>query len=130
MLFFNIYCCISFTIKFIKWTYKSFFTGVAKAIPFLGGVLAAKEIVDFIIDELVKLDKFLKAFIDEIDNRVDVFRTLQQQAEVQAGLTQRIITTASGSTDPRYSYNTFEQKDNNKAIHEAEFQMTNNSGAE
>jgi len=109
---------------------KSFFTGIAKAIPFLGGVLAAKEIADFIIDEIVKLDKFLKVFIDEIDKRVDAFRTLQEQAEVQAGLTQRIITTASGSTDPRYSYNTFEEFNKNQADLEERFQMTNNSGVE
>ena len=109
---------------------KSFFTGIAKAIPFLGGVLAAKEIADFIIDEIVKLDKFLKVFIDEIDKRVDAFRTLQEQAEVQAGLTQRIITTASGSIDPRYSYNTFEEFNKNQADLEERFQMTNNSGVE
>ena len=80
---------------------KNFFFGIAKAIPFLGGVFAAKEIADFVIDEIVKIDKFLKVFIDEIDKRMDAFRTLQQQADVQAGLTQRIITTASGSTEPR-----------------------------
>jgi len=109
---------------------KNFILGISKAIPFLGGVLAAKEIADFIIDELVKLDKFLKAFIDEIDNRVDAFRTLQLQAEVQAGLVQRIITTASGSTEPRYAYNTFVEFNTNQADLEKRFQMTNNSGVE
>lgn len=109
---------------------KNFILGISKAIPFLGGVLAAKEIADFIIDEIVKLDKFLKAFIDEIDNRVDAFRTLQQQAEVQAGLTQRIITTQAGSVDPRYAYNTFEEFNTNQADLEKRFQMTNNSGVE
>lgn len=109
---------------------KAFFMGVAKAIPFLGGVLAAKEIADFIIDEIVKIDKFFKKFIDEIDNRVDAFRTLQLQAEIQAGLTQRIITTSSGSTEPRYSYNTFDLFDNDKIELENKFQMTNNSGVD
>ena len=109
---------------------KSFMFGIMKALPILGGILAAKDIADFIIDEIVKLDKFLKVFIDEIDKRVDAFRTLQEQAEVQAGLTQRIITTASGSTDPRYSYNTFEEFNKNQADLEERFQMTNNSGVE
>jgi len=109
---------------------KSFVFGIMKALPILGGVLAAKDIADFIIDEIVKLDKFLKAFIDEIDKRVDAFRTLQEQAEVQAGLTQRIITTASGSTEPRYAYNTFEEFNNNQISLEEKFQMTNNSGVE
>ncbi len=109
---------------------KNFTFGILKALPILGGVLAAKDIAQFIIDEIVKLDKFLKVFIDEIDNRVDAFRTLQQQAEIQAGLTQRIITTASGGVDPRYTYNSFEQFNNNQKALEEKFQMTNNSGAE
>jgi len=109
---------------------KSFMFGIMKALPILGGILAAKDIADFIIDEIVKLDKFLKVFIDEIDKRVDAFRTLQEQAEVQAGLTQRIITTASGGIDPRYSYNTFEEFNTNQKDLEERFQMTNNSGVE
>lgn len=107
-----------------------FITKNLKIIPLLGGVLAAKEIVDFIIDELIKLDKFLKVFIDEIDNRIDAFRTLQQQADVQAGLVQRIITTAAGGIDPRYSYNTLEEFKTDPADLENRFQMTNNSGVE
>ena len=109
---------------------KSFMFGIMKALPILGGVLAAKDIADFIVDEIVKLDKFLKVFIDEIDKRVDAFRTLQEQAGVQAGLIQRIITTASGGVDPRYTYNSFEQFNNNQAALEERFQMTNNSGVE
>ena len=101
-----------------------------KFIPLLGGILAAKEIADFIVDEIIKIDKYLKIFIDEIDNRLDPFRTLLEQAFVVAGLTQRIITTASGSTEPRYAYNTFEEFNTNQADLEKQFQMTNNSGVE
>jgi len=109
---------------------KNFIFGIMKALPILGGVLAAKDIADFIIDEIVKLDKFLKVFIDEVDNRIDAFRTLAEQAGVQAGLIQRIITTASGSTEPRYSYNTFEEFNTNQTDLEERFQMTNNSGVD
>lgn len=109
---------------------KNFMFGIMKALPILGGVLAAKDIADFIIDEIVKLDKFLKVFIDEIDNRLDPFRTLLEQAFVVAGLSQRIITTAAGGIDPRYSYNTFEEFNTNQADLEERFQMTNNSGVE
>ena len=109
---------------------KSFMFGIMKALPILGGILAAKDIADFIVDEIVKLDKFLKVFIDEVDKRVDAFRTLQLQAAVQAGLTQRIITTQAGSVDPRYSYNTVEEFNTNQKDLEERFQMTNNSGAE
>ncbi len=109
---------------------KNFMFGIMKALPILGGVLAAKDIADFIIDEIVKLDKFLKVFIDEVDKRMDAFRSLSEQAGVQAGLIQRIITTASGSSEPRYAYNTFEEFNTNQAELEDKFQMTNNSGAE
>ena len=108
----------------------AFFTGIAKAIPFLGGVFAAKEIADFIVDEIVKLDKFLKVFIDEIDKRTDPFRSLLVQAFILSGLSQRIITTASGSTEPRYAYNTFEEFNTNQAELEENFQLTNNTGVE
>ena len=109
---------------------KNFMFGIMKALPILGGILAAKDIADFIIDEIVKLDKFLKVFIDEVDKRLDAFRSLAEQAGVQAGLIQRIITTASGSTEPRYSYNTFEEFNTNQADLEERFQMTNNSGVQ
>jgi len=109
---------------------KNFIFGIAKTLPWLGGIFAAKEIADFIVDEIVKIDRFLKAFIDIVDNRVDAFRTLQLQAEIQAGLAQRIITTASGSTEPRYAYNTFEEFNSNQITLEEKFQMINNSGAE
>ena len=109
---------------------KAFMFGIMKALPILGGVLAAKDIAEFIVDEIAKIDRFFKAFIDEVDNRIDAFRSLQIQADIQAGLVQRIITTASGSTEPRYSYNTFEQFNTNQAELEEKFQMTNNSGVE
>lgn len=109
---------------------KNFMFGIMKALPILGGVLAAKDIADFIIDEIVKLDKFLKVFIDEVDKRLDPFRTLLEQAFILSGLSQRIITTASGGTEPRYAYNTFQEFNTNQAELEEKFQLTNNSGAE
>lgn len=107
-----------------------FMTGVMKALPILGGILAAKEIAEFVVDEIAKIDRFFKKFIDLVDERVDAFRSLQEQANIQAGLSQRIITTASGSTEPRYSYNTFDEFNNNQSEHERKNQMINTSGAE
>ncbi len=109
---------------------KGFFFGIAKALPFLGGVFAAKEIADFIIDELIKLDKFLKAFIDNAEDRENRTRTLEQQARLQAGLDQQIITTASGTVDPREAYNTFERFNQNQGEIETKYQLQNNSGVE
>lgn len=103
-----------------------FAAGLMKLLPHAAVLLLVKQI----LDEIIKLDKFFKVFIDEIDNRIDKFRTLQEQSDVNSGLAQRIITTASGSTEPRYSYNTFEQFNNNQAEHELKTQMLNISGVE
>lgn len=107
-----------------------FLTSAAKAIPFLGGVFAAKEIADFIIDEIVKLDAFFKKFIDFADERQSRLRDLEDQANIQAGLQQKILTTASGSLDPRPAYNTFQIFNTNQAEIEAAFQLTDTSGIE
>ena len=109
---------------------KGFIFGIAKAIPFLGGVFAAKEIADFIVDELVKLDKFLKAFIDTAEDRENKFRTLEQQARIQAGLDQQILTTASGGVDPRESYNTFLRFNQNQGEIEGKYALQNITGVE
>ena len=105
-----------------------FVTGLAKAIPFLGGVFAAKEVADFIADELVKIDEFLKRFVDEAERRTDLVRSRLEQANIFAGLEQKIITTAAGSADPRAAYNTFEIFNRNQAELEANFSLSNNSG--
>ena len=103
-------------------------TKFAKAIPFLGGVFAAKEIADFVIDEMIKLDAFFKAFIDIITNRENKFRDLITQARVQAGLQQDIITTADGGVDARESYNTFNIFEKNQIEIEEKYELQNTSG--
>ena len=105
-----------------------FITGVAKAVPFLGGVFAAKEIADFIVDELVKIDAFLKKFVDEAERRTDLVRSRIEQAGIFAGLVQKIVTTASGGADPREAYNTFQIFNENQAELEGNFAISNNSG--
>lgn len=106
----------------------AFFTGIAKAIPFLGGVFAAFEIATFIVDELAKIDAFLKKFTDEAARRLDLVRSRAEQAGINAGLIQKIITTASGGSDPRAAYNTFQIFNENAAELEGNFALHNNSG--
>ena len=107
-----------------------FIQGSLKALPVLGGVFAAKEIADFVIDELVKLDAFFKAFIDAIDERQSRIRDLEAQAQVQAGLAQLIITTSDGQVEARESYNTFEIFERNQGEIEARYELQNTSGVE
>lgn len=105
-----------------------FMTGIAKAIPFLGGVFAAKEIADFIFEELAKIDAFFKRFTDEADKRLNLFFSRQESANISAGLDQKIITTESGSAHARDSYNTFERFNENQAELEGNYALSNISG--
>ena len=101
-----------------------------KGLPILGGVFAAKEIADFVIGELIKLDEFFKAFIDTIDERTNKFRELEDQARIQAGLEQIIITTADGSVDAKEAYNTFNIFERNQILIEEKYEIQNTSGVE
>ncbi len=107
-----------------------FITSIMKVVPILGGILTALAIAKFIVDELIKIDTFLKKFIDVADERINKFRTLQDQANVQAGLSQRIYTTASGTLDPRESYNTFEIFNRDQGEIETQYALQNTSGVE
>jgi len=107
-----------------------FMSTIMKSIKILGPILTAVAIAKFIVDELIKIDKFLKKFIDVADARINKFRTLQDQANVQAGLEQRIYTSASGTLDPRESYNTFEIFNRNQGEIETQYALQNTSGVE
>lgn len=107
-----------------------FMSTIMKSIKILGPILTAVAIVTFIVDELIKADKFLKKFIDVADARINKFRSLQDQADVRAGLSQRIYTTASGSLDPRESYNVFGLFDKNRGEVETQYAAENISGVE
>lgn len=110
----------NFMLKTMK-SFKSVF------IPLIA-VFAAAEITRQILDEVKRIDTYFKKFFDEVNDRLDVFNSLQEQANIRAGLTQRIITTEFGSAEPRYSYNTLHEYDNNLIEHETNFQLSNNSG--
>lgn len=92
------------------------------------GLFAAYEVTKQVLEAIKKIDDFYKKFFDKVNNRIDSFNTLDEQASIRAGLTQRIITTSSGSKEPRYSYNTLNEFDTNRLEHENNFQLTNTGG--
>lgn len=106
----------------------SFIQGtVTKLIPFIGVAL----LVTGVIAAFVKrVDDFQKAFTDNVDDRIDVFRSKIQQAEIQAGITQIVITSASGSAEPRDAYNSFSIDATFEGEREARFQLTNTEGVD
>ena len=97
-------------------------------IPLLGGVLAAHQIVEFIWREFVKLDKFMKAFRDRAETRVREDRDRYLDAQIAAGLAQRIVSTSYGSIDPRTAYNTYEEFHTNRQELENRFKVRDTSG--
>ncbi|KKN75404.1 hypothetical protein LCGC14_0380250 [marine sediment metagenome] len=101
--------------------------GILKKVPILGQVLQATAIALFIVNEIVKLDAFLKKFFDIADNRISLFRSRQEQANIGAGLAQKIITTASGGTEVRDSYNTFEIFETSQQALQADYALQNMS---
>ena len=100
-------------------------TTLFRMIPLLGAAIGATKIIAGIIK---RLDDFQKAFVDTIDDRIDAFRSKEQQASIQAGLTQLIITTSTGSAEPRDAYNTFDVFNNDQSRIETDFQIRNTSG--
>lgn len=98
-----------------------------KMIPALGAILA---VTGVFIALTKKVDDFQKKFVDSVDGRIDLFRSKQQQALIQAGLAQAIFTTEAGGTEPRDAYNTFEQFNNNQAAIERDFALRNTSGVD
>ena len=87
-------------------------------IPFIGGALETAGIVAKIIK---RVDDFQKEFSDNVDGRIELFRSKQQQAEIQAGLTQLINTSSTGSAEPRDAFNSFEQLNNKQLRIDTEF---------
>lgn len=98
-----------------------------KLVPFLAPALLATGAIAAIIK---KIDDFQKKFIDTIDDRITLARSKENQARIQAGLDQLIITTSAGSTEPRDAYNTFREFNENQSRIETDFQIRNTSGVD
>ena len=100
---------------------------VTKLIPFIGTALLVTGVIAAFVN---KVDAFQKAFVDNVDARIDVFRSKEQQVNIQAGLTQLIITSASGSAEPRDAYNTFSEFNTNQSRIEADFRLRDTAGVD
>lgn len=107
---------------------KAFAIGVLKSIPFLGGIVESSEFAQALVVELERIDRFFKKFIDIIDDRVNQLRDKVQVAGIRAGDIQLIFTTRVGETEPRESYNTFNQFNENRIKFESDFAIRDKSG--
>lgn len=108
---------------------KAFVSGVAKSIPFLGGLVHAAEFGQAILTELEKLSRFLNKFIDNrIDTRENQLREREESAHISAGDIQEILTTQAGGSSPREAYNTYNEFNENRSKLEADYAVRNKSG--
>ena len=87
----------------------SFFVNQFKSsLPIIAPILVVSA---FFIDNLLKLDKLSKKFIDIADARINAFVKRQEQARLDNHLDQIIYTTKAGGSSPRDSYNSFNEYD-------------------
>lgn len=102
-------------------------SGVTKLIPVIGTALLVTGVIAQFVS---KVNDFQAQFIDNVDNRINIFRQKEEQARIQAGLTQLIITSVAGSAEPRDAYNTFNEFNENQQRIENEFQINNTTGVD
>lgn len=102
-----------------------FFTGVFRKVPAIGTLFAAKELTEFIINEVATLDAFFKAFVDRVDNRVNQLISKVQQAKIRAGDIQAILFTEAGGYESRVPYNTFNEFNKNRLEFENDYAIRN-----
>lgn len=100
---------------------------VTKLIPFIGTALLVTGVIAAFVQ---KINDFQAKFVDNVDDRINIFREKEEQARIQAGLTNLIITSSAGSAEPRDAYNTFREFNENQQRIENEFQITNTSGVD
>lgn len=106
----------------------SFIQGtVLRLIPFIGAALAATGIIAALIK---RVDDFQKEFVNNVDGRINLFRSREQQAQIQAGLQQLIITSTPGGANPRDSYNTFEVFNTDQQRIENDYQIRDTIGVD
>ena len=109
---------------------QAFFTNMlTKQLPILGGLIAAKEMAEFIVKELIKKGGLLdRTFRQQINNLRDALRNKETQQQILGGFTQVIITSQSGETTPRNSYNSFDVFNQNQELLEDDFKVRNTRG--
>lgn len=100
-------------------------SGITKLIPFIGTALVVTGVIAAFIKQV---DDFQKEFVNNVDGRINLFRSREQQALIQAGLQQLIITTEAGGAEPRDAYNTFNEFNTNQSRIEADFKIRDTAG--
>lgn len=104
--------------------------GGGAATAMILAALASYPIIRFITKQLTKRGSlFDLTFRNIIDDRVNVLRTRESQQEIRRGIegkSQLILTTRAGTVDPVFSWNSYEQINNNELEFEKLKQVRSN----
>lgn len=101
-----------------------FSSKIAAFIPIFAPIVAGATVIFTLFK---RIDDFEKRFIESEENR-DMFLSAQNEALIQTGQQQLILTTVVGTAEPRDAYNTFREFNENRAQLEADFSLINTSG--
>lgn len=100
---------------------------VTRLIPFIGTALL---VTGVIADFVKQVDDFQKEFVNNVDGRINLFRSREEQARIQAGQTQLIITSGPESAEPRDAYNTFAVFNEDQVRIETDFKIRETEGVD
>ncbi|MBS1267973.1 MAG: hypothetical protein MAG458_00688 [Nitrosopumilus sp.] len=85
-----------------------------RTLPILGGILAAKDIALFIMDELTRRGGvFDLSFRERVQDEYNALRKKEHQQSIRSGFSQLIIADSTGSISAKTPFNTYEIKRNN-----------------
>lgn len=107
-----------------------FFTGFfTKTLPIIGGIITATEIAKAVMVKMTeKGGPFDRFFRDLIDTRVNALMDKQVSQEILAGFRQEILTTATGTINPRDAFNTYNEDEATQRIVEENYSVRTRSG--
>lgn len=113
-------------ISFLRDPLGSVTNFLSKEVPIIGGIIQVVDIANAVIDKLTEAGGFLDVtFRDTITTRLDAFRDKMTQSSIRSGFTQLIITTKAGTTNPRDTYNSYQQYNQNRIQEEDTFAVRN-----
>ncbi len=103
------------------------FSTLRTSIPQLSAIIGLTAIITSI---LKRINDIQTKFTEDVDDRINISLSNQQQARVNANLQQIIITNGDGSINPRDAYNSLNESDANVAFIESTYRLENTSGYE
>jgi len=101
------------------------FSTLKTSLPALSAIIGLTAIITSMLKQLNDIQ--IK-FTEDVDDRINISLSNQEQARVDANLQQIIITNGDGSINPRNAYNSLNESDANVSFIESTYRLENTSG--